>query len=194
MTAGDLTTLDNALAWLDLQNDIGPGMIARLISACSTQIQNYIGRTIALTPYTSTFNGRGSRSLMMPNYPVVSVSSVQVGPQSIPARVFGAAPGYGFDDKTVFVDPPYRFDRGFQNVQIAYMAGYTTVPLDLEQACLDAVNDAWASKEFAASVSEAKAGDHSQKFTDVTQLSNTASLIPAQILMRLQPYVRVYPA
>jgi hypothetical protein len=190
----DLTTLDNALAWLDMQNDVGPGVIARLITACSTQIQSYIGRTIVQQTYTGTFNGRGSRSLLMPNYPITAVSSVQVWTASIPARVLGSVPGYTFDDKTVFLDHPYYFERGAQNVTIAYTAGYATIPLDIEQACIDAVNDVWASKEFAASVENAKAGDHQLAFNSIAKMSKTSSLIPAQILARLQPYVRVYPA
>ncbi len=66
MAAGDLTTIDNALAWLGLQQDDPFGSIQRLVSAVSARIQNHIGRTIALTTYNITLDGRGRRRYAPP--------------------------------------------------------------------------------------------------------------------------------
>ena len=197
MATGDLTTLAHALAWLGLTADDTNGTIARLISACSAQIQQFISRTIASTAYAKTFNGRGGSMLMLPDYPVTAVASVAVNGIAVPARVLGSRPGFAFDDKTVYLDSPYRFTRGAQNVQISYTAGYASTPLDIEQACLDWIKMVWDAKglDVGASVSMMKAGDHALMFGNViTQLNRGVIPLPPPIFAKLQPYSRVFPA
>jgi hypothetical protein len=195
MAAGDLTTVDTALAWLGLQNDIGPGLVARVVTAASAQIQQFLSRTIAATSYSITLNGTGGQCVMVPDYPIISVSSVTVDFQAIPARN-GRSPGFVSNgDAAIYLDRPYSFARGIQNVQLAFQAGYATTPPDVEMACLVLTKMMWESKDFAATVSARAAGDHSLKFDNaITKLSGSVVLLPSTILDKLQPYARVFPA
>lgn len=197
MATGDLTSLANALAWLGLSADDSYGTVARLVSAVSTQVQQFLSRTIAVTPYTGTFNGKGGNRLMLPNYPIVSVSNVQVWACVIPARVLGSTPGYSFDDKCIYLDRGYCFERGVQNVKIVYSAGYASTPLDIEQACLLWIKATYAGLQNSGgvNVSMMKAGDHQLVFdAQMTKLSSSVIPMPPQIFAILQPYSRVFPA
>jgi hypothetical protein len=192
MAAGDLTDIDTALAWLGLPNDDGIGTVAKLVTAISTQIQQFLSRTIAVASYSKAFNGRGGQMLMLPDYPLVSVSSVSVNGSAIPVRS-GATPGYVFSEKTIYLDPPYRFTKGFQNVAVAYRAGYEQVPPDIERACLEWLKI--ANEAPAANVSMERAGDHEQRFeAQVTKFGRGTIPMPPTIFAMLQPYCRVAPA
>jgi hypothetical protein len=202
----DLATLGDALAWLGLTSDDGAGTVARLITAASSSIQKYLGYNIAVASYNDVYNGVGSYRQMLRNRPVVSVSSVTLivgaaGLVNIPPRTStppgstGQA-GFTFDDRCVYLDPPYSFEKGLQNIQIAYQAGYATVPADLEQACLQWLQTLYmgsaAGGGILASVLSAKAGDHALTFGNmITKLSTGSIPIPPQILMQIQPYIRV---
>lgn len=45
--------------------------------------------------------------------------------------------GFLWDSRRVLLRG-FRFDRGIQNVQLSYSAGYSSVPLDLRQAAIEA--------------------------------------------------------
>lgn len=206
MATGDLVTLPVALAWLgtsDLQSVV-PG----LISAVSTTIQNFVGYQFAQASYTRTFNGNASHKMLLPDRPIVSVTSVTIEGISIPAGTPVPQPGFRFDNKFVYLagferyggfgdERAYagRFIRGVQNVTISYTAGYATIPPDVVQACL-----IWLGAVFALSdattnnpaVNKQRAGDTEQDFGfTVTALDGSVVLMPPGVASYLIPYRRV---
>ena len=191
----------NALTWLGCQNDDAYGTLQRVITAVSTAMQNLIGRNIAVANYTSTFDGRGRHRIMMPNYPITAVSSVVIGEfmqTKVPARSngpAGATPGFTFNDKFVYVDSPYLFEKGRQNVIITYSAGYTSIPLDLEQACLIWIKAIMDSSNYSATLKSASAGQTKLDWSfAITKLQNLNILVPPTVLSMLSAYRRVAPS
>lgn len=196
---GDLTTLNNALAWIGCQSDDGFGTVQRLITVVSTMITNNISRQILSANYVTTLDGRGRSRIMMPNTPITAVASVTMtyGPNaslSIPARTAGGA-GYTFSDKFVYVDPPYLFEKGIQNVRIAYTGGFAQVPPDAEQACLTWLRMIMEGQNYSAAIKSAKAGMTQLDFSFVlTSLGNTQHLpMPPLVWSMLINYTRVAP-
>jgi hypothetical protein len=195
----DLTTLTNTLNWLGLQADDAGGTVQRVITAVSAMIQGQIGRTIVAAFYTEILDGRGRQRIMLPNAPIISVSSVTLiigssGTLVIPSRATGVT-GYTFSDKFVYLDPPYRFDRGAQNVQIVYQGGYITVPLDLEQACLTWIKTIMDGQNYSAALAKAKAGQTALDFSYVmTKLHGYTVPMPPAVFTALAPYRRVTPS
>ena len=49
-----------------------------------------------------------------------------------------ATPGYIFTD-IMLVLIGYGFNRGMANVMVSYTAGFATVPLEIEQACIELI-------------------------------------------------------
>lgn len=193
MAANDLTTLANAQSWVPgLDSTIG----ARLISAISTQIQNWVSYNFTTQSYTRTFNGRGETRLMLPDYPITAVASLSIDGVSIAAAADATSCGFVFDEKTIYLRG-YRFCRGVQNVAIAYTAGYATVPLDVEQACLEWLKSSWERfTTRAAGVSMMKAGGSQIEWgADAFMAGNELiAPMPASVYALLQPYARVYVA
>ena len=200
MAAGDLVTLAQAQAWLGVTSD-PLGIAAALISSCSTQIQNWIGYQLVQTTYTRTFNGLGGPTMLLPDRPVVSVSSVTVDGISIPQATASTTPGFLNDDKFCFITKGGKwsngqfsadqFMRGFQNVTITYTAGYTTIPVDIQQACLLWIAQCFSMVGENPSVKRMRAGDTEIDFQLTTVVGKTTLLIPPIIASILQPYKRV---
>lgn len=201
----DLTTINNALAWLGLQQDDAFGTVQRLITAVSAMISGHCGRTFISTSYNITLNGRGRNRIRLPNTPITAVSTVNLvygysGTFVIPARLspgFGQAftPGYTFDDKFVYLDPPYMFEKGTQNVQISYTGGYSTIPLDLEQACLTWIKAHMDGQNYSAALAKAKAGQTQLDFSFImTKFQGHTVPMPPAVYAALAQYRRVAPS
>lgn len=138
MAAPDLTTVANLKAWLGIpaSNVTEDTLLARLVTAESTWIQNWFNRTIWSQVWTETRDGNGNTRMALANKPVTAFTSVAIDGQVIPASTGFGVPGYTFSDSSLYLTG-YRFTRGEANVSLAYTAGLTSVPMELEQACLE---------------------------------------------------------
>ncbi|MBP2638375.1 MAG: hypothetical protein H6Q72_4282 [Firmicutes bacterium] len=147
MAAVDFTTLDNVKQYLNLSNTTSDAFLSRLISAASAFVVTWVKRDLLSASYTEQRNGNGSCRMMLKNTPVTAVSSLTVNGHSIPASTQpGISPGYWFDDKMLYVKG-YSFPNGFGNVTIDYTAGYTTVPLELEQVVIELVANKYKRRD-----------------------------------------------
>lgn len=152
----DLTTFESFIAWNGEIADTDVEGVKALIAACSQWFRSATGRDIDLRSYTRRFDGRNNARLLLPQYPVVSVSAVSVGGVAIPAQPAEGRPGWFFDADSICLDG-YRFERGTGNVSIAWQAGYAAIPADIEQAVNELVGlrhamrdkQGWASKSLA---------------------------------------------
>ncbi len=137
-------------------------ILTTLVANASAFIERYCGRIFELGTYTETRNGNGSEVMFLRQGPIVSVQSVMVDGVAIPAAPDAISYGYVFDERQVYLRGYARvspsapgtmigsvgsFRRGIQNVVIAYTAGYATIPLDLNQACVELVADKYAKRK-----------------------------------------------
>ncbi len=97
----NLTTLANLKGWI--ASPVGSGMssaddatLNRLIAASSGQIMRYIGRqTIFKNAVTNdTYTGNGNQTMLIQQWPVLTLNSVQVNNVMIPAAANSAASGW----------------------------------------------------------------------------------------------------
>jgi hypothetical protein len=137
----DLTTLANLKEWLALTNTTASdSLLSRLISAASAQIEKLTSRSFTLATYVETRNGMGGYRMILLNQPIVAIGSLMINGAPIPQRpnLSSYSPGLGgytFDQACVYLSG-CSFCPGAQNVVITYDAGYSTVPADIEQACI----------------------------------------------------------
>ena len=176
MAAGDLTVLANVKAWLGLAATTDDATLARLISAASALVQNYLNRTIAIASYSETRNGNGRNRITLANTPLVSVQSVAVGTNQIQpfaGSSGGSNTGYWFEPGgTTLHLAGAGFDYGVQNVQLAYTAGYAATPPDIEQATIELISLRYRERDRIGQISKGLAGET----TVFTQADMTQSI------------------
>lgn len=151
MNPGDLTTVAAVEAYGTIQsNSATDANIQTMISAVSAmfyRMTNLPVTQFSSMAYSEKYNGNdsGRTTLMLRHSPIISVESLIIDTQTIPASPDGIQAGFIFDDLMIYLigygfRPPvsgftnYQFGPGVQNIQVQYHAGYTQVPYDLVDA------------------------------------------------------------
>lgn len=158
-------------------------LLGELIERVSTSIENWLGRSLLSAARTELVDGNGKQKLMFKNWPVTVVSSVKVDGVSIPAASSYTAAGYRFTDQALILQG-YSFVTGLANVEMSYTAGYSAIPGDVEQACIETVMLAYKRRDHVDVSSKSLAGE--------TVSFITSELTPSAKTM-LQPFKRVVP-
>jgi len=154
MNPYDLATLTGVKSWIfgNSQDNnwptTGDQQAAAFITAASRAILSYLGRgTILPHTITETRSGVGGSRMMLKDYPVLYVNTLQIGTQSIPKRpplsgsgstqvvsTFPGGPiGWALDPvwdgsppgrSTILGVEGFEFERGLSNIVVNYRAGY----------------------------------------------------------------------
>lgn len=175
MAAGDLTTLVNLKAdWLETESTADDTLLGALITSASQQIRRYLQRNglgFGAQSRTEVRNGTGTPMMLLREWPVNSVQSVQINGVVIPASSNGsfgwvAETWNGQDDiippASVQLQggnyvgfPPYGmpgapgvFIRGIKNVTFTYNFGFATLPPSIAMACNMLVASLYNEKDF----------------------------------------------
>jgi hypothetical protein len=154
-------------------------MVDYCINAVSEGFENYCQRTFALTTHTETYDGAGAAFLYTNNYPITSVS----GLNDDESWVWGSdteLTDYKIsnDKKSIRLYDTTFFDYE-ENVKVIYTAGYTTIPADLETACIMEVCrmvDKFMMKTYDVQGNSTAGGD-SQTFITENYLPQTITIL-----------------
>lgn len=144
LATGDLTTPQRVATWLAAPPALPSAILTQLIGSMTNLIYSKLNRhrTYSQT-FTRTFDGLGNMQLMLPDYPVTSITSVQQGTYIIPPSVIvpegtaqptGTNAWYGYrfipssgsppgDPSVIELVGTYFYQKP-QNVKITYQAGY----------------------------------------------------------------------
>lgn len=154
----DLTTVANAKAWMGVKTTDDDALIARLIAAVSAYIQTWTNRQFAQAAYNEVRDGNDGTLLAFADYPVSAVASVTVDKLAIPYAANPGDAGYRYDATRLWLTG-YVFSRGQANVQVAYTAGYASVPPEIEQACIELVALRYKERDRIGHESKGLAGE-----------------------------------
>jgi hypothetical protein len=147
----DLTTTDAVYDWLEQTLKTDVATVQDYITRFSQIVLTETGRSFlsGWKTYTERYNGNGSNLLQLRNYPVLGVTSLTVGQQTIPQSTDYVQPGWAIDPTgseaaVVLIGGTsngitgwqtwgsgwpgwvggYSFYEGTLNVGITYTAGY----------------------------------------------------------------------
>lgn len=135
--AADLTTLATLQSYL-LPGSNDNVLLQRLLTAASVAIEQYTNRDFVSQSYSDVFDGTGGRLMMMPQYPITAVASVTINGTVIPPGDAYKTAGFYFSKNAIMLNG-YSFCQGYANVAIAWTAGYSPIPYDIEQFCIATV-------------------------------------------------------
>src|SRR5258708_6205380 len=157
----DLCTIADLKAWLPNQGNNDDTTLQSLVTNGSLQVLQYLNRPHILASVIGALNemydGNDSDRLLPQYFPIIGVTSVMVDGVAVPSAASATASGFLFDSRRVLVRG-FAFSRGVQNVQITYTAGYSTVPLDLKQAAIEAFALAYRQRAHIGEKSNSMGG------------------------------------
>jgi len=143
-----LTDLAALKEYLALTNQEHDPLLERLIEAVSAQANAYCDRRLMARDYShlstsddydpdnAPLSGSGYPELLLPQYPVISLSSLVVEGREIAPASGGA--GWVLDAGAgVVCLLDGVFPRGQHNVGLVYRAGFQAAPPDLAQAAIE---------------------------------------------------------
>lgn len=154
----DLCTLADVKAWLSIPTGTttSDDLLQTLITAASAFINSWTERgDMKSAARVETRRGNGHDRMMTEFFPVTAVSKVMVDGKEIPAATGYTDSGYVFEDTSISLRGS-KFCKGIQNVRLEYTAGYSPVPYDLQQACVEMVGQRFRSKDTAGAGISAK--------------------------------------
>jgi len=114
--------------------------IENLINRSYKVLEAYIGKTIKSATYTEYYDGDGTDTLLVDQWPIISITSLNedvsrdfLGDTAIDATDILI---YAKEGRIVLYADEYAFSIGKQNIKIVYVAGYADIPADLALAAL----------------------------------------------------------
>lgn len=180
-----LVSLATLRGYLDVANSDQDGRLTEMINWMSAEVCNYCNRTFAKTTYTNIYlDGDGSDTLLLPNYPIVSVSDLRDDVD----RDFGEdsiidAEDYMpiADEGIIQLEGDLVFSRGKKNIRVSFVAGYDTIPYDVQHAVLE-----WAATIWKK-ITEKRFGVQSVSIGD-RRIDYGNEKMPATVVARLSSY------
>lgn len=143
-----LTSLAQVKQYLGLSAATHDALLEGLIEAISAQFNAFCGRKLMARDYThlsedaafdpdnALLSGSGYPELLLPQYPVISLSSLVVEGREVAPASGGV--GWVLDSGAgVLGLLGLIFPRGAHNVGLVYRAGFAAAPPDLAQAAVE---------------------------------------------------------
>lgn len=137
-----LTTLAVAKSHLSVNSSdtAQDNRIELFINAASERIERFTDRKLVSQGSIAEIqHGRRANILLLKQWPIIAVSELKVDHSATFTDPLTIVPVTDYtisDDSTSLLYINQVFPVGFNNIKVTYTAGYTTVPSDLELACL----------------------------------------------------------
>ena len=193
-----LTSLANLKSYLNLSITTHDTMLEDLVDRATELAENITNRKLKARDYhydsdesaydadNAALDGNDRDRIILPQYPINSVTTLRINTMAIDARGTVFDSGYVIDKKNgIIILAGYIFTGGIKNIELAYNAGYSTVPEDLAQACIEQA--AWMFKQSSAGSS--LLGVNNKNLPDGS-VSYTADDLLPQVRMVLERYKR----
>ena len=137
-TDNALTTLDDVKTWCGVNTTEYDTLLTDYINAVSWQFNTYTNRKLKARDITAQYDGDGSNTMVLPEYPVNSITSIHIDTD----REFTSdteVTDYVFHENGLVTLDSNYFNTTVKANKIVYNAGYDTIPYDLVMACKDQV-------------------------------------------------------
>lgn len=177
----NLTTLTKVKNYLGISGTDEDTLLNELISGASGAIENFCNRILGEATYTEHHDGRGKSSVVLKQFPVVSVTSVHDDiDRDFEVGDLVDADNYIVDMVAgmVMLKSNATFADGILNVKVVYRAGYSTIPESVDLAC-----QIWVAafynrlKDGADGFASENIGGIAQAFLNISMPENVKALI-----------------
>jgi len=156
-------------------------LLVTLLDAYNGKIENYLGVTMINSTYTTEkYDGNDTDSLFLKHYPIVSVSELIIGDDTLTASDYKIYNDEGYlkidsDDYSIFT-------KDVQNISITYIAGWGTSRANVNDVLKNALKT-WVMRVFKAEVV-----DFSMRFDESSLANIKSQMMPWDIKQDLDYY------
>lgn len=163
-----LTDLDSVKKFMSMTGAVSDtdDLLESLISRTSTLMESYMGRNILTREYTEYHNGGGVYALFTRQGQITTVSGIwDSSDWEWTDDTLVDADDYTTVDDNYIVLKNTTFNDYIQNCKIIYTAGYSSVPSDIQQACITEVSRMYKNKN-SVDITSKTLSDGSVSFYD----------------------------
>jgi len=184
-----LTTLNSLKEFLGIEATENDALLEACIDRATGLFEHATNRKLKARDYSydsesadydadnAILNGNGRDRIILPQYPVNSVTTLRINEQAIDESTSIYACGWVIEDKAMGLVALrcYLYTEGLKNIDWAYNAGFSTVPDDLAQAAIEQA--AWYFKQ--AGPGGALLGVASRSLADGSISYNAKDVLPS---------------
>nr|BDD47302.1 hypothetical protein 5 [bacterium] len=191
-----LTTLVNLKSFMNITVSDNDTLLENCIDRATGYFETYTRRKLKARDYSydsdaaaydadnAIMDGNDQDQMVIPQYPLNSLTTLRINETEIEARSGVYSLGYILDKAGGIIRlSGYLFTKGLANIELAYNAGYSTVPDDLEQAAIE--HAAWLFKQSTPGSS--LLGISSKSLADGTVSYSAKEILP-EVRMVLEQY------
>lgn len=164
-----LASLDDFKTYLGISWTDQDDLLTLLLVSASSTIEWYIWRNVEADDYTELIDWVAQPSYVLKQYPVNSVTSLEVNEWDLDTAVRTAldADQYDVDTDDWVIRFTSYMQRWFSNYKVVYNAGYATVPQDLQLACMQIAAWMYNTRQSNGISSESVAWDSISYDTEI---------------------------
>lgn len=153
--ATNLTTLQRVKRYAKLADDYtaDDAVLLDLLAAVSQEVREYCRQDFDMALFEETYNGSGNRWIQLAQVPIREVVSLSVGGRNV-SESDGFGPGYIIDERGLY-NPLGYWPCQVGAVKVSYVAGYDSVPEDVQQHVVYTVVLRYRRRETIGLVSRA---------------------------------------
>ena len=152
--------------------------IDNLINSVSSRFESHCDRHFVSRAYTEYLDGKGSSVIYPKQYPITAVESTHSdsGCKWLVKDLINSDNYRVVDENSIVLKSGMMFPDAVQNIKLVYTAGYTDIPYDLENACINEVLRTLNTFEEIG-VSEKRSNDFLIKYITNSFLDETATVL-----------------
>lgn len=176
-TANALVSLAEAKTFLKISASSEDSVIEDFINRASIWANDYTGRRLKYRPMTDIYDGEGSDLLLLRDYPIFGLSTILIDDYTVTSDDVTI----NYQSGLIKLKNGLSFVKGFQNITVDYLAGYTIsqdpgLP-DLPETIKEAVL-LYVGHLYRRQYADQKFGVQSETIGDRTTTYGTDDIIP----------------
>lgn len=157
-----LATAADVKSYLGVQGAGDDALFGTLVASAEAFFYEQIERpSLEEHAFTETLDGTGKDYIMTRHWPILTVTSLLIGTESVPAQFIQIGSRATKDSRMVYLAPEFGkvFTRGRRNVYIAGTAGYSAIPADVKQAVIEITARVYQRRKRIDEVSKQVGGE-----------------------------------
>jgi uncharacterized phiE125 gp8 family phage protein len=180
-------------------SSINTALLNALLNAASNMIENACRRSFASTTRTEYYDGDDTQRLVLRQYPITSITSISVYESGgtwtaitpvLTAFIVNAVNGVvQFNNNCSTALAYIYFPLGMQNIKIVYVAGYATIPDDLQEAAVQTAAWLMQCSTNNPNIIRERLGNYEVQFIGAV---SSAGAMPAQLPPTVRTLIAPY--